>query len=67
MTQVILYGNKSVHIDGYKSIITFDSNHLCVNCKDKILSIKGSNLRINSFSGVCMVISGKIDDISWVN
>lgn len=67
MTQVILYGNKSVHIDGYKSIITFDSERLCISCKNKILEIKGKELIIDSFTGVCMNISGYISDVSWVN
>lgn len=67
MTQIIIYDNKSVHIDGYKSIITFDSERLCISCKNRILEIKGKGLQIDSFTEVCMNISGYICDISWVN
>ncbi len=67
MTQVILYDNKSVHIDGYKNIINFNSAKMSLKCKDKILEIKGNNLCIDSFSEVSMVVSGQIEDISWVN
>ena len=66
MTQVILYDNKTVHIDGYKSIIIFDSQKLSLKCKDRILVINGKNLLIDSFSGVCMVVSGIIENVSWV-
>ena len=65
MTQIILYGNKSVHIDGYKCIINFTSSRLSIRCKEKVLIIKGSNLMIDSFTSVYMVVSGIIDDISW--
>ena len=67
MTQIILYDNKSVHIDGYKNIITFNSDHLCVSCKNRILEIYGNNLQIDSFTEVCMVVSGKIDNICWAD
>ena len=67
MTQIILYDNKTIHIDGYKSIINFRSDELSVKCKERTLVIKGSELQIDSFSEVCMVVSGKINDVSWVN
>ncbi len=65
MTQIILHGNKSVHIDGYKCINNFTSKQLSVKCKEKDLIIRGCNLRIDSFTSVYMVISGTINDISW--
>lgn len=67
MTQIILFDNNSVHIDGYKSIINFNSEFMCVKCKDKVLKINGKNLQIDSFTEVYMVISGQIDSICWVN
>ena len=66
MTQVILYDDKTVHIDGYKNIISFDSEHMCIKCKDKVLDITGKNLQIDSFSEVKMVISGRINNIGWL-
>ncbi|MBR1815486.1 MAG: YabP/YqfC family sporulation protein [Lachnospiraceae bacterium] len=65
MTQVILYDDRTVHIDGYKNIISFDSEHMCIRCKDKVLDIKGKNLQIDSFSEVKMVISGVISGLEW--
>ncbi|MBQ9277314.1 MAG: YabP/YqfC family sporulation protein [Lachnospiraceae bacterium] len=65
MTQIILYGNKSIHIDGYKCIVSFTSKQLSVKCRNKTLNIKGCDLKIDSFTSVYMVISGTIDDISW--
>ena len=65
MTQVILYDDTTVHIDGYKNIINFDSVHICIRCKDKILNITGKNLQIDSFSDVKMVISGVISGLEW--
>lgn len=67
MTQIILYDNRNIHIDGYKKILHFDSKKLSIKCKDKILEINGNNLLIDSFSEVCMVVSGIIENVSWVN
>lgn len=65
MTQVILFDDKSVHIDGYKNIISFNSEHMCIRCRDKVLDIRGNNLQIDSFSEVKMVISGVISGLEW--
>ena len=65
MTQVILFDDKSVHIDGYKNIISFNSEHMCIRCRDKVLDIRGNNLQIDSFSEVKMVTSGVISGLEW--
>ncbi|MBQ9609986.1 MAG: YabP/YqfC family sporulation protein [Lachnospiraceae bacterium] len=65
MTQVVLYDDKTVHIDGYKNIINFNSEHMCIRCRDKVLNIKGKNLQIDSFSEIKMIISGVILCLEW--
>ena len=65
MTRVTLLDQKSVHIDGYKSIISFDDLHISIKCHKKNLEINGENLRITSFNGIQMQISGCISEIKW--
>lgn len=67
MTRIILYDQKSIHIDGYNNIISFSDETICIQCKKKILEISGTHLYISSFNGIEMTVSGLISGIRWIN
>lgn len=67
MTRVILFDKKSVHIDGYKSIISFDEENVRLQCSKCILEVYGSKLYIASFTGIEMEIKGVIEGVRWLN
>ena len=59
MTQIIMQGQSLIHIDGYDRIINFDTEAISLKCKDKILTVRGRGLRIDSFDSAKMQISGE--------
>lgn len=67
MTRVVLLDQKSIHIDGYKSILSLNEEVICIQCKKKILEISGRKLVIDTFNGIEMTISGFISGIRWLN
>lgn len=67
MTRVVLLEQKSIHIDGYKSILSLNEETICIQCKKKILEISGRKLVIDTFNGIEMTISGFISGIRWLN
>lgn len=67
MTRIILYDQKMLHIDGYKNIICFGDDQICIQCKKKLLEISGEKLFISSFSGIEMTIGGCITGIRWID
>lgn len=67
MTRIILYEQKSMHIDGYKSILSFADETICILCKKKVLEITGTGLYIASFNGIEMTVNGLISGIRWID
>ncbi len=67
MTRIILYDQKSIHIDGYKNIISFGDDRICIQCRKNAVEITGDKLFISSFSGIEMTIGGKITGIRWID
>lgn len=66
MTRIIMEGQQSLHIDGYKGIISFSDTTICIRCKNKKLEVVGKDLKIESFTGTWMQIVGLIISISWI-
>lgn len=67
MTRIILYEQKSMHIDGYKNIISFSNETICIQCRKRILEISGKGLYIASFNGIEMTVNGSISGIRWID
>lgn len=67
MTRIILYDQKSIHIDGYKSIVSLDHSRICIQCSKKAVEICGEDLFISSFSGIEMTVGGLITGIRWID
>ncbi len=67
MTRIILYDQKSMHIDGYKNILRFSEEKIYIQCKEQILEVSGSKLYISSFNGIEMTINGMISGIKWID
>lgn len=67
MTRAVMIDQNYLHIDGYRNIISFDDQCIRLDCKTKILEIQGEKLLIDSFTGIEMTISGKVDNICWMN
>ncbi|MGN0389766.1 MAG: YabP/YqfC family sporulation protein [Wujia sp.] len=65
MTQVHFYNQSCVHVDGYKSIISFNKNQILLRCKKNVLAINGSQLQIYSFNGTEITVQGHIESVCW--
>lgn len=66
MTQIHLYDQSCVHIDGYKHIISFDTTRVLLQCKKHKLLVSGCSLRITSYQADELLIQGEIASINWV-
>lgn len=67
MTRIILHDQKSMHIDGYRNILSFADDTICILCKKKVLEISGNGLYIASFNGIEMTVNGSISGIRWID
>jgi sporulation protein YqfC len=67
MTRVVMYGPRLVHIDGYKSIVSFDDEVINLKCQGRLLEISGNGLVIDSFTGIEMEIMGNIFCVRWLD
>ena len=65
MTRVIMLNQNNVHIDGYKEIISLNSDCITVSCNRKNLKVIGNDLNIEAFTGVNMTVKGCIKSIAW--
>ncbi|MBE5944233.1 MAG: hypothetical protein E7258_04875 [Lachnospiraceae bacterium] len=65
MTKLILFDDKSIHIEGYKNIVNMEKNQIRINCGKKILNILGKELKIEILTSIELNIYGKICNIFW--
>lgn len=65
MTQVHFYDQVCVHVDGYRQIVSFDTEQVLLSCKKDLLLIEGKSLRIASFDGTEMTVRGNITGVRW--
>lgn len=65
MTQVHFYDQVCVHVDGYRQIVSFDTEQVLLRCKKNLLLIEGKSLRIASFDGAEMTVRGNITGVRW--
>lgn len=65
MTQVHFYNHDSVHVDGYRNIVSFNDNEIVLRCKKNNLIIFGSKLQIVSFNGMEISVRGYIEGVRW--
>lgn len=65
MTQIIIYDQTGIHVDGYKRIISFDSSMILLQCKKKKLIVTGNALAIASFTSEEILIRGEILSVNW--
>ncbi len=65
MTQVHFYDQVCVHVDGYRQILSFDTEQILLQCKKNLLLIEGKSLRIASFDGTEMTVRGNITGVRW--
>lgn len=66
MTRIIMEGQNSLHIDGYKGIVSFSDSTICIQSKNNKIEIVGKDLIIESFTGTWMKIVGVIISINWI-
>lgn len=66
MTRITIIDQKSVHIDGYKGIISFSDKEATINCGKRVIGIFGNNLLVASFNGIQMEITGRIYEVKWI-
>ena len=66
MTKIILIDDTTIHIEGYKNIITMESEQVCIQCQKKRLMIYGEKLKIETFSNVELNVYGLITKIEWM-
>lgn len=59
----INYVNNSVNIVNYDKIIEIENTVITITKEDKIIFIKGNNLRLNKLLDNEVVITGKINKI----
>lgn len=60
------YGGKVVIVQGYKDIIFFDENSVCLKLKTGEITLSGENLKVEEFSSNTIKIIGKILKIEQV-
>ncbi len=65
MTKIILIDEKTIHIEGYKHIITMDNEVVSLLCSKKRLVVSGSNLKIELLSSIELNIHGLITKVEW--
>lgn len=65
MTKIILIDDKTIHIEGYKHIISMEKDVVCLLCKKKKLLIFGSDLKIEMLSAIELNINGVITKVEW--
>ena len=53
-------------VEGCAGIVEYDESFISLNLCDCILSVKGTNLEITSFSEMQVIINGTVTDISFV-
>lgn len=65
MTQILMYDQTCMHVDGYKSMRHFDTKTIELQCGKKKLQISGNSLLITSFHAEEMIIYGNILSVEW--
>lgn len=65
MSRIIISGSGEIYLDDYKSIIKISSDEIVISCKKYVLIVTGSNLSVCDYNVNCMVIRGRIRNVSW--
>lgn len=58
--KVVNLGGKSVYIEGIKSVVELSENSMMFQLKKQVLSINGTNMKINYLDSSTCVIEGEI-------
>ncbi len=66
LSQLHFNGNKSVLIDGYKSVIEYTDSIIKINLGKAQITFSGSNLQIISMQDNEITISGKIGGVEFL-
>ncbi|MBR5245775.1 MAG: YabP/YqfC family sporulation protein [Clostridia bacterium] len=65
--KIEMSGNREIVIDGCKGVVEYGENLIKLNLGERVLTLSGSDLVINSFDSGIAVINGQIGDISFVS
>lgn len=66
MTRTILVDDKSMHIEGYKHIVSMTEMGISIDCGKKHLKISGQKIKIEILNSMELNIYGLIDKIEWI-
>ena len=62
---ISMTGNREIIIENMKSIITFQSDTIILQCKKNRIQIMGNNLKIESYTNEEIKIIGLINEIKF--
>ena len=60
---IIITGNRKIMIESHDGIYTYEKEIVSVNSKHQVISIKGTNLKIDEIDNFKIIIEGKINEI----
>lgn len=63
--RIELTGNREILVEGHSGIIEYNENVLRLSCRDKILNIIGTSLRISMFSSEYILAAGEIESVTF--
>lgn len=60
---IIITGNRKIIIESHDGIYTYEKEIVSVNSKHQVISIKGTDLKIDEIDNFKIIIEGKINEI----
>ncbi len=63
---IININGKAVYIEGHKGLVSLAEDLVRFKVKDKIISVKGKELKLKILSSVTLSIAGEIEEISVI-
>jgi sporulation protein YqfC len=63
---IININGKAVYVEGHKGLVSLAEDLVRFKVKDKIVSVKGKELKLKILSSVTLSIAGEIEEISVI-
>ncbi len=63
--KIEMLGNRELIIDGCKGVVEYDESTIKISLGNKVISVLGDNLVIQSFDSSVAIISGTIVEITF--
>ena len=63
---IININGKAVYVEGHKGLVSLAEDLVRFKVKDKIVSVKGKELKLKILSSVTLSVAGEIEEVSVV-